>query len=281
TASKELLTYVAGLTPAVATNIVGYRNENGAFGDRKQLLKVPKLGPKAFEQSAGFLRIRDGKQPLDNTAVHPESYGIVGAIANSLSLAVGALASSDRLQNIDLKQFVTDTVGEPTLRDIVQELEKPGRDPREQFQYATFKAGIDTISDLETGMELEGVVTNVANFGAFVDVGVHQDGLVHISQLANRFISDPKDIVKVGQVVKVKVMEVDEKLKRIGLSMKAVGSSDSAQARPDKQTPRASRGDRPSRPKSHTRPQSNARPSASLEDLQAKFQKPKKPRKRR
>ncbi|MEL7082870.1 MAG: Tex family protein [Cyanobacteria bacterium J06597_1] len=281
TASKELLTYVAGLTPAVATNIVGYRNENGAFGDRKQLLKVPKLGPKAFEQSAGFLRIRDGKQPLDNTAVHPESYGIVGAIANSLSLAVGALASSDRLQNIDLKQFVTDTVGEPTLRDIVQELEKPGRDPREQFQYATFKAGIDTISDLETGMELEGVVTNVANFGAFVDVGVHQDGLVHISQLANRFISDPKDIVKVGQVVKVKVMEVDEKLKRIGLSMKAVGSSDSAQARPDKQTPRASRGDRPSRPKSHIRPQSNTRQSASLEDLQAKFQKPKKPRKRR
>ncbi|MGK7911434.1 MAG: Tex family protein [Synechococcus sp.] len=275
TASKELLTYVAGLTPAVATNIVGYRNENGAFSDRKQLLKVPKLGPKAFEQSAGFLRIRDGKQPLDNTAVHPESYGIVGAIANSLSLSVDALANSDRLQSLDLKQFVTDTVGEPTLRDIVQELDKPGRDPREQFQYATFKAGIDTISDLEPGMELEGVVTNVANFGAFVDVGVHQDGLVHISQLANRFVRDPKDIVKVGQVVKVKVMEVDETLKRIGLSMKAVGSSDIVQARPDTGGSRANIADRPSRPKS------NARSSASLADLQTKFQKPRKPRKRR
>jgi uncharacterized protein len=221
-ASRELLTYVSGITPAVANNIVEYRNENGAFNSRKQLLKVKKLGPKAFEQAAGFLRIRDGKNPLDNTAVHPESYGIVDAIAADLAIPLDQIPkAADRLKRLDLKKYMTADAGELTLRDILQELEKPGRDPREQFTYATFKEGIDEISDLSPGMALEGVVTNVTNFGAFVDIGVHQDGLVHISQMADRFVSDPNDIVKVGQVVKVRVMEVDVKRKRISLSMKA------------------------------------------------------------
>ena len=278
TASKELLTYVAGLSPAVANNIVIYRNDHGVFCDRQHLLKVAKLGPKAFEQAAGFLRIRDGAQPLDNTAVHPESYGIVQAISSSLNLSVKDLAQTpDRLKSLNLKQFVTDTVGEPTLRDIVRELEKPGRDPRQQFQYATFKPGIDKISDLEPGMELEGVVTNVTNFGAFVDVGVHQDGLVHISQLANRFVSDPKEIVKVGQVVKVRVMEVNETLNRIGLSMKAISSPSDAQPRPagksaNSNPRRSSKADRSRSQKPNRQPR-----QATLEDLQKKFQNPRKP----
>lgn len=221
TASKELLTFVSGITPAIANNIVAYRNQNGAFQERKQLLKVAKLGPKAFEQAAGFLRIRNGKQPLDNTAVHPESYSLVQTIATDLNLPLTeAPKIADRLK-ANLKHYITDTIGEPTLRDIVSELEKPGRDPRAQFTYATFKEGITELKDLTVGMMLEGVITNVANFGAFVDIGVHQDGLVHISQLADRFVSDPKQIVKVGQVVKVRVLEVNEKLKRISLSMRS------------------------------------------------------------
>jgi protein Tex len=222
-ASKELLTFVSGITPTVANNIVAYRNQYGAFKNRKQLLKVPKLGPKAFEQAAGFLRIRGGDNPLDNTAVHPESYPVVEAIASDLNLTLNQVTQiAEKLQKTNLKKYVTDTVGEPTLRDILKELEKPGRDPRAEFKYATFKEGIKEIRDLQEGMELEGIVTNVANFGAFVDIGVHQDGLVHISQLADRFIDDPKKVVKVGQVVKVRVLEVNEKLKRISLSMKAV-----------------------------------------------------------
>ncbi|MGD1910408.1 MAG: Tex family protein [Rivularia sp. (in: cyanobacteria)] len=223
TASKELLTSVSGITSTIANNIVGYRNENGAFKNRRQLLKVAKLGPKAFEQAAGFLRIRDGENPLDNTAVHPESYAVIKNIATDLNIPLKQVTHiAENLKKADLKKYVTDKVGEPTLRDIIGELEKPGRDPRAEFKYATFKEGINEISDLEEGMELEGIVTNVANFGAFVDVGVHQDGLVHISQLANQFVRDPKEIVKVGEVVKVKVLEVNQKLKRIGLSMKAV-----------------------------------------------------------
>lgn len=226
TASKELLTSVSGITSTIANNIVQYRNENGAFKNRRQLLKVAKLGPKAFEQAAGFLRIRDGENPLDNTAVHPESYAVVKSIATDLNIPLKQVTQiAENLKKADLKKYVTDKVGEPTLRDIIAELEKPGRDPRAEFKYATFKEGIKEISDLEEGMELEGIVTNVANFGAFVDVGVHQDGLVHISQLANQFVRDPKEIVKVGQVVKVKVLEVNQKLKRIGLSMKAVRQS--------------------------------------------------------
>ncbi|MGB3309303.1 MAG: Tex family protein [Nodosilinea sp.] len=221
-ASRELLTYVSGLSPAVANNIVEFRNASGAFQSRKELLKVKKLGPKAFEQAAGFLRIRTGKNPLDNTAVHPESYGIVDAIAADLAIPVTQLPqATDRLQRLDIKKYTTAAAGELTLRDILRELEKPGRDPREQFTYARFQEGINEITDLKPGITLEGSVTNVTNFGAFVDVGVHQDGLVHISQMADRFVSDPNDIVKVGQVVTVRVMEVDTKLKRISLSMRA------------------------------------------------------------
>ncbi len=221
TASRELLTYVSGITPTVANNIVEYRNINGAFQSRKDLLKVKKLGPKAFEQAAGFLRIRDGKNPLDNTAVHPESYVIVDKISADLAIPLAQIAqAADRLQRLNIRQYITELAGELTLQDILKELEKPGRDPREQFTYARFQEGINAITDLKPGMVLEGTVTNVTNFGAFVDVGVHQDGLVHISQLANRFVSDPNEIVKVGQVVKVRVMEVNPKLKRIGLSMR-------------------------------------------------------------
>ncbi|WP_414568194.1 Tex family protein [Nostoc sp. CCY 9925] len=223
TASKELLTSVSGITPTVANNIVAHRNQHGAFKNRRQLLKVAKLGPKAFEQAAGFLRIRGGENPLDNTAVHPESYSVVEAIASDLNVPLNQVTQiAEKLKKTNLKKYVSDSVGEPTLRDILNELEKPGRDPRAEFKYATFKEGIKEITDLKEGMELEGMITNVANFGAFVDIGVHQDGLVHISQLADRFVDDPKKIVKVGQVVKVRVLEINEKLKRISLSMKAV-----------------------------------------------------------
>ena len=223
TASKELLTSVSGITATVANNIVAHRNQHGAFKNRRQLLKIPKLGPKAFEQAAGFLRIRGGDNPLDNTAVHPESYSVVEAIASDLNVPLNQVTQiAEKLKKTNLKKYVTDSVGEPTLRDILSELEKPGRDPRAEFKYATFKEGIKEIRDLKVGIELEGIVTNVANFGAFVDIGVHQDGLVHISQLADRFIDDPNKVVKVGQVVKVQVLEINEKLKRISLSMKAV-----------------------------------------------------------
>ncbi|QOV21964.1 Tex family protein [Anabaenopsis elenkinii] len=223
TASKELLTFVSGITATVANNIVTYRNEHGAFKNRRQLLKVAKLGPKAFEQAAGFLRIRGGDNPLDNTAVHPESYPVVLAIAADLDIPLNQITEiAAKLKKTNLKKYVTDGIGEPTLRDIIRELEKPGRDPRAEFKYATFREGITEISHLQVGMELEGIVTNVANFGAFVDIGVHQDGLVHISQLADRFVDDIQKVVKVGQVVKVRVLEVNEKLHRISLSMKAV-----------------------------------------------------------
>jgi protein Tex len=224
TASKELLTFVSGITGAIANNIVAYRNENGAFKQRKELLKVAKLGPKAFEQAAGFLRIRDGKNPLDNTAVHPESYAIVEKMAKDLGVSLTQIAQIPaQIKGKPLHAYTTETVGEPTLKDILAELEKPGRDPREEFKYATFQDDITDMKDLQVGMSLEGVVTNVANFGAFVDIGVHQDGLVHISQLANQFVSDAKQIVKVGQVVKVTVLEVNVALKRISLSMRTGG----------------------------------------------------------
>lgn len=223
TASKELLTFVSGITPTIANNIIIYRNENGAFTNRRQLLKVAKLGPKAFEQAAGFLKIRDSENPLDNTAVHPESYPLVKSIAADLGISLNQVTQiAENLKKANIKKYITDTIGEPTLRDILRELEKPGRDPRAEFKYATFKAGIKEIKDLTVGMELEGIITNVANFGAFVDIGVHQDGLVHISQLADKFVDDPKKIVKVGQVVKVQVLEINEKLKRISLSMKGI-----------------------------------------------------------
>ncbi|NEQ72354.1 MAG: RNA-binding transcriptional accessory protein [Okeania sp. SIO2C9] len=221
TASKELLIFVSGMSSTVAKNLVKYRNENGAFKNRQEILKVSKLGGKTFELCAGFLRIRSGENPLDNTAVHPESYSVVENIAQDLAVSINQINQiSNQVKSLDLKKYVTDKIGEPTLKDIISELEKPGRDPRAEFKYATFREDIKEIKDLKVGMELEGIVTNVANFGAFVDVGVHQDGLVHISQLADYFVKDPKQIVKVGQVVKVRVLEINEKLKRIGLSMR-------------------------------------------------------------
>ncbi len=264
TASKELLTFISGINATVANNIVNYRNQNGAFQNRRELMKVPKLGPKAFEQSAGFLRIRGGNNPLDNTAVHPESYKVVEAIAKDLNVPLTQVTQlAEQVRKVDLKKYVTDTVGEPTLRDILAELEKPGRDPRAEFKYATFKAGIKEISDLKPGMELEGVVTNVANFGAFVDIGVHQDGLVHVSQLADRFVSDPKQIVKVGQVVKVRVVEVNEQLKRISLSMRSADA-------PNEKRP--TQGNSAKSKEKQSQANSQAKPAApTLDDLKAKF----------
>lgn len=220
-ASKELLRFVAGITPSVAENMVAHRNERGAFATRREVMDVRGFGPKTFEQAAGFLRIRGGDHPLDNTGVHPESYPVVERMARDLDVALEEMTGvPERLQRLDLQRYTGEDVGLPTLRDIVAELEKPGRDPREAFQYARFREDVTTISDLDEEMVLEGVVTNVTNFGAFVDIGVKRDGLVHISQLADRFVKDPTDVVKVGQVVRVRVTDVDEKLNRISLSMR-------------------------------------------------------------
>lgn len=221
TASKHLLTYVSGLGPQLAQNIVDYRADNGAFATRKELMKVKRMGAKAFEQCAGFLRIPNSENPLDNSAVHPESYRIVKAMVKDLKCTVDDLIENQELRKqIDLKKYVSDEVGLPTLKDIMEELEKPGRDPRKAIKVFQFKEGIYKVEQLEVGMELPGIVTNITNFGAFVDVGVKQDGLVHISQLANKFVSDPNEIVQLHQHVKVKVIEVDVARKRIQLSMK-------------------------------------------------------------
>ncbi len=221
TSSKQLLSYVAGLGPQLAKNIVTFREENGPFSSRAQLKKVPRLGPKAFEQAAGFLRIRNSKNPLDASAVHPESYKIVEQMSKDLNCTVKDLLEKPELrQKIELKKYVTEDFGMPTLQDIREELAKPGIDPREKFELFSFADGVNEITDLLPGMELPGIVTNVTNFGAFVDIGVHQDGLVHISQLADKFVKDPSEVVKVQQKVKVRVMEVDAKRKRISLSMK-------------------------------------------------------------
>lgn len=222
TASKQLLAYVSGLGPALAANIVAYRNENGPFKSRAELKKVPRLGEKAFEQAAGFLRIREGAHPLDASAVHPESYALVDQMAKDLNCSVADLVRDAALrQKIQLPKYVTETVGLPTLNDILGELAKPGRDPRQKFEVFAFQAGVEKMEDLKPGMKLPGIVTNVTAFGAFVDIGVHQDGLVHVSQLSDRFIKDPAEIVKVSQKVTVTVTEVDLPRKRIALSMKA------------------------------------------------------------
>lgn len=223
TASKHLLTYVSGLGPTLAQNIIDYRTANGAFCSRSQLLKVPRLGPSAFEQSAGFLRIPDAKNPLDNTAVHPESYKIVEKMAKDCGCSVAELIKDkDKRKSIRLDRYVSEKVGMPTLTDIMAELEKPGRDPREQLEEFEFDPNVSTPDDLVEGMVLPGIVTNITNFGAFVDIGVHQDGLVHISQLADRYVSDPTQVVKLHQHVMVKVIEVDRRRNRISLSMKAI-----------------------------------------------------------
>jgi uncharacterized protein len=222
TASKQLLAYVSGLGPALAANIVAYRNENGPFKSRAELKKVPRLGEKAYEQAAGFLRIRDGAHPLDASAVHPESYGLVDSMAKDLNCSVGELMRDPALrQKIQLPKYVTEAVGLPTLNDILGELAKPGRDPRQKFEVFSFQNGVEKMEDLKPGMKLPGIVTNVTAFGAFVDIGVHQDGLIHVSQLSDRFIKDPAEVVKVSQKVIVTVTEVDLPRKRIALSMKA------------------------------------------------------------
>jgi uncharacterized protein len=222
TASMQLMAYVSGLGPALAANIVAYRNENGPFKSRAELKKVPRLGEKAFEQAAGFLRIRDGAHPLDASAVHPESYEIVDRMAKDLNCSVSDLMRDAGLrQKIQLPKYVTETVGLPTLTDILGELAKPGRDPRQKFEVFSFQSGVEKMEDLKPGMKLPGIVTNVTAFGAFVDIGVHQDGLVHVSQLSDRFIKDPAEVVKVSQRVTVTVTEVDLPRKRIALSMKA------------------------------------------------------------
>lgn len=227
TASKQILAYISGLGPALAQQIVNYRKENGPFSSRRDLKKVPRLGDKAFEQAAGFLRIRNAKHPLDASAVHPERYALVEQMAKDLGVQVIELMKDDQLRKkIDLKQYITDEVGLPTLNDIMAELAKPGLDPREQFEAFSFTEGVNSISDLKVGMKLPGIVTNITNFGAFVDIGVHQDGLVHLSQLANHFVSDPHEIVKVQQPVMVTVTEVDEKRSRIALSMKTEDKAD-------------------------------------------------------
>ncbi|HOK87194.1 MAG TPA: helix-hairpin-helix domain-containing protein, partial [Tenuifilum sp.] len=223
TASKHLLTYVSGLGPQLAKNIVEYRAQNGAFKSRDELKRVPRLGEKAFEQCAGFLRIAEAENPLDNTAVHPESYHIVEKMAADLGCSVVDLINNEELRTkINLEKYVTNKVGLPTLNDIMQELSKPGRDPRKAIKVFEFADGIFSIDDLKPGMVLPGIVTNITNFGVFVDIGVKQDGLVHISQLANRYVSNPLDVVKLHQHVKVKVLEVDIPRKRIQLSMKDV-----------------------------------------------------------
>ena len=226
TASSHLLQYVSGLGPTLAKNIVDYRRENGAFTSRAQLKKVPRLGPSAFQQCAGFLRIPGAKNPLDNSAVHPESYAVVEQMAKDLKCTVGDLIKQKELRSgIDVKRYVTAEVGLPTLTDIMKELEKPGRDPRQQIEAFEFAKGVETVDDLQEGMELPGIVTNITAFGAFVDVGVHQDGLVHVSQMADKFVKNPAEVVKLHQHVKVRVIEVDRRRNRISLSMKGLKES--------------------------------------------------------
>lgn len=223
TASKHLLTYVSGLGPTLAQNIVDYRTENGAFHSRKELLKVPRMGAKAFEQCAGFLRIPQADNPLDNSAVHPESYTIVEKMAKDLKCSVADLIKNKELRSqIDIKNYVTDTVGLPTLTDILQELDKPGRDPRQKIQVFEFDKNVQTIDDLREGMELPGIINNITNFGCFVDIGIKENGLVHISQLADKFVSDPTTVVSMHQHVRVRVLSIDHERKRIQLTMKGL-----------------------------------------------------------
>jgi uncharacterized protein len=235
----SLLSYVAGIGPTLAANIVKTRDTLGGFRSRKDLTDVPRLGAKAFEQAAGFLRVRGGANPLDATAVHPERYPLVERMARDLDVPLGDLLQNEAaVQRIDVAKYVTDGVGLPTLQDILSELRRPGRDPRSQFEPPAFRDDVTSPKDLSEGMVLEGVVTNIVAFGAFVDIGVHQDGLVHVSQLADRFVRDPNDIVKVGQKVKVTVVSIDLERNRIALTMKTGAP---AGARPD----RATRGAEP------------------------------------
>jgi uncharacterized protein len=236
TASVPLLKQVSGLSASVSENIVAYRDEHGPFTSREQLKKIPRLGDKTYEQAAGFLRIMNGDNPLDASAVHPEAYPVVEAIIKDTGRSIRDIIGQGAfLRNLDASRYADAHFGLPTVTDILQELEKPGRDPRPEFKSLAFMAGIEKITDLEVGMKLEGVVSNVANFGAFVDIGVHQDGLVHVSHLSDTFVKDPKEAVKVGDIVKVTVLEVDVARKRISLSMKS--APDARPARPAKAEP--------------------------------------------
>ncbi|MEL6674715.1 MAG: Tex family protein [Bacteroidota bacterium] len=262
TASKELLTYVSGLGPSLAQNIVLFRNENGPFASRAALKKVPRLGAKAFEQAAGFLRIPEGKHPLDASAVHPESYHIVEQMAKDLQVSLDELIGNEALcKKIKLPSYVSETVGLPTLEDIVEELAKPGRDPREQFELFSFAEGINEMSDLHEGMVLPGIVTNITDFGAFVDIGVHQDGLVHLSQMANRFIKHPTEVVKVHQKVSVRVVGIDIGRKRISLSMK-----DESAAPPRRENRQRDRNQDRDRDRNRHRNRNRNRPSSSSDE---------------
>jgi protein Tex len=245
TASKQLLMYVSGLGPQLAANVVEYRDQHGPFTSREELAKVPKLGPKTFEQAAGFLRVRNGKNPLDASAVHPESYHIVDAMAKDMNCSLSDLLRSEELRKkIDLNKYVTGSIGLPTLKDILSELARPGRDPREQFEAFSFAEGIEKIEDVQPGMKLPGIVTNITAFGAFIDVGVHQDGLAHLSQLSDRFIKDANEAVKVNQKVMATVLEVDVKRKRISLSLKR-DPQPGNQERPAKQQPKEKLKEKP------------------------------------
>ncbi len=244
TASIPLLARVSGLNQSIAQNIVDFRNQNGVFRDRRQLLKVSRLGDRTFEQSAGFLRIAGGENPLDRSSVHPEAYGVVEAIARQNNRKIeGIVGDADFLRSLNPQDYVTEQFGLPTIKDIITELEKPGRDPRPEFRFASFVEGVETLNDLKPGMVLEGSVTNVTNFGAFVDIGVHQDGLVHISALSNTFVKDPREVVKAGDIVKVKVMDVDIPRKRIALSMRM---DDQPGEKSDNRAGSSSKGGKPS-----------------------------------
>ncbi len=265
TASKQLLTYVSGLGASIAENIVKFRNENGPFKSREALKKVPRLGDKAFEQAAGFLRIEGAANPLDKSAVHPERYSLVEQMAKDAQATVKDLMTSTELRKkVNLKSYVSDEVGLPTLKDIIEELDKPGRDPRDQFEAVQFQDGVNEITDLKEGMKLPGVVTNITKFGAFVDVGVHQDGLVHVSHLSNSFVSDPAQVVKLGQKVQVTVLEVDVARKRISLSMK--GDAPQVKRSEKRNQRNKTQGDQPNR--RSNKPKEEKIPDG---DLQAKL----------
>jgi uncharacterized protein len=263
TASVPLLTRISGLNASLASNIVSYRDANGAFKSRNELKKVPRLGDKTFEQAAGFLRVPNGDNPLDSSSVHPEAYPVVEKIIVDLNKSIKEILGDSRaLKGLNPSKYTDERFGLPTVQDIFKELEKPGRDPRPEFKTATFADGVEKVGDLRPGMILEGVVTNVAAFGAFVDIGVHQDGLVHVSALSNTFVKDPHTIVKAGQIVKVKVMEVDLQRQRIALTMR-MGDEPSQAKRHDQAPAGRSGQSRPSQPKSSVpAPAGNAMASA-------------------
>ena len=275
TASAPLLAYVSGLGPGLAEAIVEHRQSNGAFRSRQELLRVSRLGPKAFQQSAGFLRIRDGDEPLDASAVHPEAYGVARRIVESCGRDIRSLmGDTGRLRGLRAQDFVSEAFGLPTVKDILAELEKPGRDPRPSFKTATFTDGVETIKDLKPGMQLEGTVTNVAAFGAFVDIGVHQDGLVHVSQLADRFVKDPHEVVKAGDIVRVRVVEVDAARKRIGLTMRKDGGESAREQRLSRDNQAEPKGGRTIAKHAGTKPapapQSGSLGAALLDAMQRK-----------